>query len=350
MVLKKLDRWKLRWFVSIRLKLLLSFTLLFTIVFAGSYYWFYSYAVGKALQRLQTDLLNTLEGAIAGIEADEFEALALSPSLGQSDLSNSTLHERHQTWLLKVHHIESRAIPYTYIAGDEPNQVLWIGDIYRIIQPDKARTFRESYRVRSNEILLYQGLTRNTITLTPYTDEWGTWISAFGPIRNAQGDIIGAVGIDFQANYLTEVDEGIRDSVIVSFVISYIVLFILVYLVSELFTLPILRLTSVAAKMGEENYHVQELSDFAKTQLRDEISTLAEMLKIMIGKVQHREEVLKQQVADLKIEIDQVKRQKQVNEIVDSEFFKSLQAKARLMRQRLNRPDDAAEPSYTISI
>jgi CHASE3 domain sensor protein len=47
-----------------------------------------------------------------------------------------------------------------------------------------------------------------------------------------------------------------------------------------------------------------------------------------------REQSLKQQIQQLRIEIDEVKRQKQVSEIVDSDFFQDLQAKARLIRSR----------------
>ncbi len=44
----------------------------------------------------------------------------------------------------------------------------------------------------------------------------------------------------------------------------------------------------------------------------------------MIGKVAKREEKLKQQVADLQIQIDHSKRDEQVKEIVDNDFFQSL--------------------------
>ena len=54
----------------------------------------------------------------------------------------------------------------------------------------------------------------------------------------------------------------------------------------------------------------------------------------MVGKVYQREQTLRRQVEELKIEIDEVKRKKQVSEIVESDFFQDLQAKARRMRSR----------------
>jgi HAMP domain-containing protein len=55
-----------------------------------------------------------------------------------------------------------------------------------------------------------------------------------------------------------------------------------------------------------------------------------------------REQGLKQQIKQLRIEIDEVKRQQQVKEIVDSDFFQNLQAKVRSARERNARPEQQA--------
>lgn len=47
-----------------------------------------------------------------------------------------------------------------------------------------------------------------------------------------------------------------------------------------------------------------------------------------------REQVLRREIQQLRIEIDEAKRQKQVSEIVDTDFFQNVQARARAMRQR----------------
>jgi len=53
----------------------------------------------------------------------------------------------------------------------------------------------------------------------------------------------------------------------------------------------------------------------------------------MVEAVRKREEQLKQQVQQLIIEIDEVKRQRAVKELTESEFFENLQASARRMRE-----------------
>jgi HAMP domain-containing protein len=55
-----------------------------------------------------------------------------------------------------------------------------------------------------------------------------------------------------------------------------------------------------------------------------------------------RESSLRQEIQELRIEIDEVKRKKQVSEIVDTEMFQDLQSKARHMRDR--RRQQSGEP------
>ena len=50
--------------------------------------------------------------------------------------------------------------------------------------------------------------------------------------------------------------------------------------------------------------------------------------------VQKRESRLKRQIRELRIEIDELKRREQVDEIAESDFFQELQRKAAQMRQR----------------
>lgn len=60
-----------------------------------------------------------------------------------------------------------------------------------------------------------------------------------------------------------------------------------------------------------------------------------------------REQSLKQEIQQLRIEIDEVKRQKQVSEIVDTDFFQDLQAKARAIRSRRSGIPSADNPPAT---
>ena len=96
---------------------------------------------------------------------------------------------------------------------------------------------------------------------------------------------------------------------------------------------PITRLTHIARQIGDGHYD-QDLAGLTKARLRDEIGILAEVFDMMVGKVEHREQSLRQEVQRLQIEIDESKRQNQVNEIVETEFFQELVTRAQEMRDR----------------
>src|SRR4051812_43860816 len=63
-------------YFSLRWKLLIGFTLIFSVVFALAFYWFYQFATNAALTRIQDDLTSTLAGGAAGVNTDELLALA----------------------------------------------------------------------------------------------------------------------------------------------------------------------------------------------------------------------------------------------------------------------------------
>jgi nitrogen fixation/metabolism regulation signal transduction histidine kinase len=115
-----------------------------------------------------------------------------------------------------------------------------------------------------------------------------------------------------------------------------VALFVLVYIFSELFNRPILKLTNAAEQIGEGDYN-QDMTSMIKGRYRDEISTLSQVFSIMVGKVREREQKLMRQVEELRIEIDTAKQESQVIEIVESDFFKDLQAKAGKMRRDRRR-------------
>jgi len=336
-------------FVGLRLKVIIGFTLLFSAVFTVAFLWFYNFASESAMDQIEADLKGTLDGAISDIPVDEFTLLTkISVPEGQDIPSDYILYQRHQDWLEGIHRIESNSIPYTFVAGDEPYEVKWIGDIFRIIRPEDGTVFRGSYIADPADTKLYRGLTEVTVNMEPYTDKWGTWVSAYGPIRNSSGDVVGGLGIDFRADYVKQVQNAIKLQILFTFLIAFPLQILLVWLMSGVVTSSLNQLTRAAEHIGEGDYD-QDLTSLTDRRFPDEMSTLAEVFGIMIAKVRIREQTLRKQVAELKIEIDETKRQEQVNELTESEFFKDLTQKARQIRDRRHSlgksPDLTVDPT-----
>lgn len=66
----------------------------------------------------------------------------------------------------------------------------------------------------------------------------------------------------------------------------------------------------------------------------DELGQLARVFQKMANEVQAREQRLKQEVMELRIQIDEVKKAQQVAEITESEYFQELQSKISRMKKR----------------
>jgi len=321
-----------RRFISLRVKLLVGFTLLFTVVFAIAFYWFFTFATDMALRQIEEDMFTTLQGGLQGIDGDTFAAMAREAQPRADGLTDDPRYGEHMAWLETIHQLEPRANPYTWVRGDPnvKNEVLFIGDILRVTQPENATVFREPYITEGSMIT---GMVTLWEDLEPYQDDWGHWISAYAPILDSKGEAVGGLGIDFRADYVYQVQASIRSRVLAAFLITYLALFVLVYLISNTLTRPMIALAGFARDVAEGRYD-QDLSSLYGGKTYDEVDQLGQVFELMVTKVRAREEDLKQQVEELRIEIDEVKKARQVAEITGSDYFVTLKEKARALRDQ----------------
>jgi CRP-like cAMP-binding protein len=86
-------------------------------------------------------------------------------------------------------------------------------------------------------------------------------------------------------------------------------------------------------RMAEGDYRSSALMD--KDKYGDQtLSTLAAEFAQMAARVQEREDILRKEVAQLRIEIDEAKRKQEVQRIVGSEYYQSLKERAKELRKR----------------
>jgi len=95
---------------------------------------------------------------------------------------------------------------------------------------------------------------------------------------------------------------------------------------------PIRVLTAAAQALEQENFNPQELTVVSGTQ--DDIGRLVRVFLQMAREVKAREQKLKQQVINLKVEIDETKRAKDLVEITENEHFRQLHKKIQKLREQ----------------
>ena len=116
--------------------------------------------------------------------------------------------------------------------------------------------------------------------------------------------------------------------------LSVVALVAVAVVVSRNITFPIRRLTEAAQVMEKGELDIETLDHLLDQRVDNEVTELTRVFKQMAAAVQMRERRLKKEVQELRIQIDRSKREHEVKQIVETEFFEDLQAKARLLRQQ----------------
>lgn len=319
-------------FFSLRLKLVAGCTLLFSVIIPTAFYWNYQVTSQRTIKELREEVKKALVGASRGIDTKEMLALYQEAKPNKSGFPDDPRFKSQLEWLDTVHQINLNIWPYTYVL-DNQNEVVYLVDSWAKYDTSKAAKFldkeRDEWAVKSIKEK------RIVEREKPYKDEWGEWISAYIPINNSEGKIVGGMGIDIDYASVIQIQQEIAHRLITAFIISYTAFLILVYITFGFITRPITALTKAAKEIGEGNYqtnlpaHTQRFSFFS-----DEINTLTKAFDIMVGKVSQREENLKKELIKLQVEIDSVQRDEKVAEIVESDFFKDLQKKGENLRKK----------------
>jgi nitrogen fixation/metabolism regulation signal transduction histidine kinase len=108
-----------------------------------------------------------------------------------------------------------------------------------------------------------------------------------------------------------------------------------IYVASRRIARPILAIASTARAVA-----AGDLERDAPVMTEDEVGALARVFNDMLSKVRERERRLKEQVQQLRIEIDEVRAAQKVAEITETDYFRDLQKRASGLRRRGGGPTD----------
>ena len=132
-----------------------------------------------------------------------------------------------------------------------------------------------------------------------YTDKYGTFISAYAPIKNDQGKVVAIAGVDMNSSTFESIRNTMFKSTILTIVFLCIVILLMVYGYSKKLSKNIIKIQSVLGNMSNG-----DLTDSinVNTKTGDEIDDLA----ISINKVQNSLKNLISKVTTTSLEIDGV--------------------------------------------
>lgn len=317
--------------MTIRMKLLIAFMFVFTVFLLGAFYWFYQFSTGQMMNELRQNLIVSASTAASMINADEHTQLAENGS------SDDESYQRISDILKSVRDANPRAkTVYTAVrsSSGDPNELTFVVEAEEDVlgEPYDASNAPEMLKAFDGPIA----------DAALRTDEYGATLSGYAPILDGNGKAVAIVGVDMRADDVLAMQKQIKTTSLLVLVIALGSVFVVVILVSGAITRPLSRITSAARVLeNDQPYDPKQLESLARG--KDELGILAHVFNEMAEKVYKRQEVLKQEVMQLRIEIDQAKREKQVKDIVDSDFFTDLKAKSETMRkqQRSEKKEDS---------
>lgn len=146
---------------------------------------------------------------------------ALKPGDEDSDFFKAT---RQKMWDMRAHAPDIMNIytmkvtdgKVTFLiddlkSGDLPKEAAKIGDLYE--EPPKE---------------LFEGLKAQTVNEDIYTDEWGSFLSGYAPLRDENGEVVALLAADMLATTIkakqTYIDDIIYYIILTSFILSALVI------------------------------------------------------------------------------------------------------------------------------
>jgi len=354
--------------LGMRWKLLIAFGVGFTIIFLVLAYWILQFSTDTATNKLRTTLREISEGGAATVDPVAFEQLlAHDPSVeigttypaNAGTLAGTVANDKsiyptfpeywaHVNEMARIRLTNPEASPYTYALGAD-GTVRFVGSWgakgypnMGVDQPTGGRFLQDALEWVDKPTLEYfrEGFAATT-EQPSYCDNLDCWISVYTPIKNAEGNTIGAIGVDYNLSYVDEVRSRVLRLLYPVFIVAYLVLLLMVFWLSGWLTRRLGRLSSATQRVADGDYAV-DLTGAIKATFPDEMSELAHAFIVMVDKVGDRERTLVRQVQVLKVEIDEKQRKQAVVEIVDSDFFADLTAKAGAMRRKVKALDEQA--------
>lgn len=211
--------------MTVRLKLFLSHIMAVLLVSGSIGTYFYSRAADSLLVGLQERLQSS-----AALISHTFDAASLRKIRGAEDASRAEYREALES--LRILRRMNPDIAYLYIMRQEA------GRIYFVVDSDesaKQASPGQEYAERIPAMLA--GFTSVSVDSEIFSDEWGSFLSGYAPLKNGYGEYI--IGIDMQADSVDAKYTRLRISGLLSLAAALLLAFLFSHYLASRFVGPI---------------------------------------------------------------------------------------------------------------
>jgi len=186
-------------------------------------------------------------------------------------------------------------------------------------------------------------------------------VTAYAPIPFTEGEYrnhdafgVVAIGANTEEFYggaaaVAGAIENERQRLAIELGIAFVAALVLLVLagaaINRMLVWPLNQLTAVARGLEKGEFDEARLTTINQRYNADEVNVLTTVFREMGRQVVRREKQLRTEIADLHIQIDSRRRQQQVDEITDTDYFRNLRDTATRMRSRPSPPPPPPPPA-----
>lgn len=267
-----------------------------------------AYSFSKEFDSLRKDLEQVAAEAVAVIDED-----MLSEVIKQNTMDSSEYSEIQQAL---IDFKSSKDITYIYTMIHGNNEVAYFAVDGAL---EDAGELGEEYPLSVEMARAFNG--EMASSADPNTDEWGTFISAYAPIADSEGNIIALVGVDKEVGMFVNIRNNLTKSIMLAACIILIVTGIGGFLFSRAIGKNVRKIRDSLYRMSEG-----DLTGDIEIKTRDEFNAIAGSVKALkqklsdsIYKVQDSSHVVAEYSENLSALSQQIAAtSKEVSEAIDN--------------------------------
>ena len=269
--------------LSLRAKLTLGFTFLSAFVSFITARGMYTNLQQQVTDEFSARALSTINLAALQQNGDEFQKITSS---------QDPLYEKFRLQNLKIRKSDPDII-YVFTTRKDEQGVYFVVDAGEPGETNIA-AYGERYTDATPTLVdNFYNMKDGIVEPEIYTDQYGSFLSAYAPILTSNGEQVGVIGIDILAEtILAKQRDILRQSVLV-FLVALVLGIFFGYVAGNALTEPIVRLTqgATAFAAGRFDQSVEVLT-------QDEIGDLAKTFNTMAGEIKGLIDSLEQRVSD----------------------------------------------------
>lgn len=269
--------------LRVRLVTLFMLVLLLASVFVG--YFSYQISTRNLRNSLGEKLLAISQTAV--IQDNFANQIHLQP--GDED---SQEYLRLVNYLREIKEKNNLTYMYTFIQSEDKTKVFFVLDS----DEENPAKIGEEYEIDDEIKAAFNGTP--TYGKEFYTDEWGTFLSAYSPVYGDNGEVVAVLGVDISADNVLGLESALRRQIALAILPGFLLTIILSLFMANRIINPLLRLTELFEEMAE---HGGDLTQRTNVNRKDEIGKLS----VSANKIL---ETIQQMVIDIKSSVLELKR------------------------------------------